>query len=256
MCAEPSAALAERSILRANVSGTASVAQKSLVKVILDDYLYKEDVLTLLGDLSDYQTGTKEAAIRRLLKNRHFDPRQTLRLLNKSQLSDLCRQRGKNHLSDREHMEASLSDVLLEEPGGRRTRLAPQWWTLVHPIVREAAGRRFESGQLADSVEAALKEVSVRVKNQYRAKCGKELDGSKLMTQAFALDNPPIPLADLGDISGRDEQQGYMHLFAGSMLAIRNPKAHANVRIDERRAIHHLFLASLLMHKLDEAHVP
>jgi len=44
-----------------------------------------------------------------------------------------------------------------------------------------------------------------------------------------------------------------MLLFAGAMRSIRNPKAHANIEIDHVRALHHLFVASLLMSKLDEA---
>jgi hypothetical protein len=51
-------------------------------------------------------------------------------------------------------------------------------------------------------------------------------------------------------------QQGYMQIFAGSMTGIRNPKAHENISIDSVRAVHFLFLASLLMAKLDEANVP
>ena len=44
-----------------------------------------------------------------------------------------------------------------------------------------------------------------------------------------------------------------MDIFAGAMTRIRNPKAHNNVVIDENRTIHLLYLASLLMYKLDEA---
>ena len=45
-----------------------------------------------------------------------------------------------------------------------------------------------------------------------------------------------------------------MEIFAGAMTGIRNPKAHSNIiDIDEKRAIHLIYLASLLMYKLDEA---
>ncbi len=44
-----------------------------------------------------------------------------------------------------------------------------------------------------------------------------------------------------------------MEIFAGTITGIRNPKAHDNIVIDEKRAIHLLYLASLLMYKLDEA---
>jgi hypothetical protein len=45
-----------------------------------------------------------------------------------------------------------------------------------------------------------------------------------------------------------------MQIFAGAMTGIRNPKAHANIIIDSNRAIHFLFLASLLMYVIDEKH--
>lgn len=233
-----------------------SVTQRSLVRVILEEYLYKDDVTALLRDLSDYETGTKEVAIRRLLKNQFFSPSQLPRLLTKSQLANLCRQRGKDDTGDREALEARLSEVLVEEPEGRRASLRPSWWGLIHPSIRSVSEARFASGHFADSVEAALKEVNVRVKNRVRVKTGKELDGSKLMNLAFSAEDPIIALADPSNQSGRDEQQGYMLIFAGSMQAVRNPKAHANVDIDERRAVHHLILASLLMYKLDEARIP
>lgn len=37
------------------------------------------------------------------------------------------------------------------------------------------------------------------------------------------------------------------------MIGIRKPKAHEKIEIDANRAMHFLFLASLLLHKLDEA---
>jgi Protein of unknown function (Hypoth_ymh) len=57
----------------------------------------------------------------------------------------------------------------------------------------------------------------------------------------------------MSSTSGRDEQLGYMGISAGAMTDIRNPKAHSNIEIDEKRATHLLYLASLLMYKLDEA---
>jgi hypothetical protein len=43
-----------------------------------------------------------------------------------------------------------------------------------------------------------------------------------------------------------------MEIFAGAMIGIRNPKAHGNLNITENRAKHFIYLASLLMHKVDE----
>ena len=126
-------------------------------------------------------------------------------------------------------------------------------WSMLHPQIVSVAKGRFESGHYADSVEASLKAVNKRVKDRYRIATGKELDGHGLMTQAFSANNPVIVLDDLSTQSGKDIQQGYMQIFAGSMTGIRNPKAHDNISIDQQRAIHLLYLASLLMFKLDDA---
>lgn len=125
-------------------------------------------------------------------------------------------------------------------------------WNLLHPIVVKVAKPRFDSGHFADSVEAALKEVNDIVRTIVKDRTGEELDGADLMNKAFSPKNPVIVLDDMATVTGRNIQQGYMLLFAGSMTGVRNPKAHANIDIDERRALHFLFLASLLLFKIDE----
>ncbi len=126
-------------------------------------------------------------------------------------------------------------------------------WALIHPSVTEVAKGRFESRHYADSVEAALKEVNTVVKKIVQKEIGEELDGASLMQKALSLDNPILKLSDLSNESGRNIQKGYLQIFSGAMTGIRNPKAHENLVIDRRRAIHFLFLASLLMSKIDEA---
>ena len=105
----------------------------------------------------------------------------------------------------------------------------------------------------ADSVETAYKAINERIKDHVKRQTGKELDGTTLMQQAFSVNNPIIVVADQSTLSGKDEQLGYMNIFAGSMQGIRNPKAHGNLVISEKRARHLLYLASLLMYRLDDA---
>jgi uncharacterized protein (TIGR02391 family) len=126
-------------------------------------------------------------------------------------------------------------------------------WDLIHPEIAKVARTRFESNHFADAIEAALKEVNSAVKAMVKRASGRELDGVGLMTTAFSVQNPIIELDDISTVSGKDIQQGYMQIFAGAMTGIRNPKAHDNINIGETRAIHLLFLASLLMYKLNEA---
>jgi uncharacterized protein (TIGR02391 family) len=147
-------------------------------------------------------------------------------------------------------LKACIRQVENIEPIENNVQIS--FWYLIHPKITKVSQKLFDHGHYADSVEAAFKEVNVIVKECHRRKTGKELDGADLMRTAFSVNNPTITLDDLDTISGKDVQQGYMHLFEGSMLGIRNPKAHANITIDEDRATHLIFLASLLLFKFDE----
>jgi uncharacterized protein (TIGR02391 family) len=122
-------------------------------------------------------------------------------------------------------------------------------WSIMHPDVVKVAKSRFESGHYADAVEAAFKHFNQLVK---RAAGDTTHDGADLMWKTFSTDAPLLVLDDLATESGRNVQNGYMHMFAGAMIGIRNPKAHENLVIDAVRAVHLLFVASLFCFKLDE----
>ncbi len=126
------------------------------------------------------------------------------------------------------------------------------FWDLLHPKIVEVSKSRFETNHFADSVEAAFKEINNILKVMVKQKTSQEYDGADLMNRAFSLQNPIIVLDDLSSETGENIQKGYMQIFSGAMTGIRNPKTHANIKIDSKRAIHFLFLASLLMSKIDE----
>lgn len=126
------------------------------------------------------------------------------------------------------------------------------FWGLLHPKIVEISKNRFEAKHFADSVEAAFKEINKIVKTIVKQRTNEEFDGSDLMNRAFSLQHPIMVLDDLSTQSGQDAQKGYMQIFSGSMTGIRNPKTHDNVTIDSLKAIHFLFLASLLMFKIEE----
>jgi uncharacterized protein (TIGR02391 family) len=125
-------------------------------------------------------------------------------------------------------------------------------WNSIHPAIAKVSRSRFEAEHYADSAEAAFKEVNATVKRMVKSDIGEELDGAPLMYRAFSPKRPIIRLGNLATESGRNIQQGFMQMFAGSMTGIRNPKAHENLEIDRSWAIHFLYVASLLMFKLDE----
>lgn len=125
-------------------------------------------------------------------------------------------------------------------------------WDIMHPSIKNIAKSRFDSGHFADAVESALKQINKDVKEIYREIRQEDIDGADLMRKAFSPKNPAIILSDIQSESGKNEQQGYMEIFAGSITGIRNPKAHDNIEISKERCIHLLMLASLLKYKLDE----
>jgi uncharacterized protein (TIGR02391 family) len=128
-----------------------------------------------------------------------------------------------------------------------------QWfWEFVHPRIRALAQPRFDAGFFGDAVEASFKEVNDAVKRIVRDTDGRDIDGAGLMTTAFSPQNPVIKLSALETETDRNIQQGYMQIMAGSMIGIRNPKAHGNLNPDSSKTLHLICLASLLMHKVDE----
>lgn len=123
----------------------------------------------------------------------------------------------------------------------------------IHPLISRVCKKKFFDGHYADSVESAFKEINSRCKKIYRNKVGNEKDGSDLMNCIFSPNNPILQFEDIRTKSGSDVQKGYMQIFSGSILAIRNPKAHENQTLNKEEAFKRLMLASLLMDKIDEA---
>lgn len=120
----------------------------------------------------------------------------------------------------------------------------------IHPEIIRVSKRAFENKMYADAILSAYKEVIVQVRKISRLHA---LDGTKLMDRAFSLDNPEIKLNNLQTQSEKDEQAGFLNIFKGVVLGVRNPKAHENIeQKDPYKTLEYLSLASLLMKKLDE----
>lgn len=128
-----------------------------------------------------------------------------------------------------------------------------QLWMLINPRIVKVSRKRFDDGHYADSVEAALKEINSVTKKIVKDKIKKEYDGASLMERALSLNDPIIVLDDLTIDDGKNVQKGFMQIFSGAMTGIRNPKAHSNMSIDQEQAIHYLFLASILMNKIENS---
>jgi len=121
----------------------------------------------------------------------------------------------------------------------------------IHHEIKSASGKLFSDGHYAQSILEAYKALN----NCVKAKSGKtELDGKSLMSTVFSRDSPILALNSLSSTSDKDEQEGFMLLYMGAMVGIRNPKAHEIVRQDDPlKTLEYLALASLLARRVDEA---
>jgi uncharacterized protein (TIGR02391 family) len=67
----------------------------------------------------------------------------------------------------------------------------------------------------------------------------------------FSPKAPILKYNDQTNESERSEQQGMMFLFAGAMLALRNPRAHGLVQDHPENAVEYLSVLSMLAKSLD-----
>lgn len=126
-------------------------------------------------------------------------------------------------------------------------------WRFIHPDLIDTSKELFEHGYYRHAVLDAATATIIKVKNVVKTKIGRELDGTPLMQVAFSQKQPVICLADLGTETGRSIQQGFMHLFEGLTLAVRNPRAHELVVTDKEMGLDYLLLVSLLLKTIDRS---
>ena len=132
--------------------------------------------------------------------------------------------------------EERLSD-LGEAPGGDVTIVFEG--LDLHPAIADATGGRFRSNHHADAVEAAVKALN----NLVRLKAGvDDIDGMPLMQSVFGGKDPVLKFNEFADQNDRDEQQGFMFMFAGAVAGLRNPRAHRLMEDEPQRALEFIAL--------------
>ncbi len=145
----------------------------------------------------------------------------------------------------RDLFQEKLGD-LGESPSGKARRAFAE--LALHPELQKAIGKLFGDGHYANAVEDACKVLESFVK----MRSGKhDLSGTDLMTTVFSPKNPILRFNDLNTDTDRSEQQGMMFLYAGAMLALRNPRAHGIVEDEPEKALELLSFVSFLMKSLD-----
>lgn len=119
----------------------------------------------------------------------------------------------------------------------------------IHPEIECAVAKLFRDGHYANAVEDACKVLDGLVK----IRSGKhDLSGTELMQNVFSPKNPVLKFSDLQTPTEQSEQQGMMFLYAGTMLALRNPRAHEIIKDDPEKALEYIAFLSLLAKSLDK----
>lgn len=120
----------------------------------------------------------------------------------------------------------------------------------LHPEIDRATGVLYRNGHYANAIEDAVKALNALV----RLRSGIEnLDGTKLMEHVFSPKKPVLSFNQLADDSDHDEQRGYMMMFSGAVVGLRNPRAHKLIKDDSERALEFIAFISLLAKLLDGA---
>jgi uncharacterized protein (TIGR02391 family) len=142
---------------------------------------------------------------------------------------------------------SSLFETRRETPG---VQVHPFDERNLHPKLPSKVRRLFDDGHYAESTFEAFKfldRVIARLANLH-------LSGFKLMMDAFSEQSPKIRLTNCSNTTEKDEQKGYQFIFAGTVLAIRNPRGHEYGVIDSPDiCLDHLSLASLLLRRVEQS---
>lgn len=120
----------------------------------------------------------------------------------------------------------------------------------LHPEIVRACGGLFKDGHYAEAVESACKVLDMLVKMRSMRT---DPSGTELMQLAFSPKAPLLKFNNQSNDSERSEQQGMMFLYAGAMLAIRNPRAHGLVQDNPENAVAYISFISMLAKALDRA---
>lgn len=124
---------------------------------------------------------------------------------------------------------------------------------LLHPVIFEHAYQQFRAGHLRDAVLNAFTAVFDLI----RERTGIDMDGAKLAGQVFSVKDPRLILSEIETESGRNDQAGFLQIYQGAYIGIRNPKAHSLQHdLTEEKAAQYLVFASLLARRVADAHEP
>lgn len=123
----------------------------------------------------------------------------------------------------------------------------------IHPDLTRVSMQLFDDGHFSQATFESFKLLDKEVGKIANS----SESGFNLMMNAFKDKNPPIALTALSNVSEKDIQKGFCFLFAGSVMAIRNPAGHEVGNLESMDdCLDRLSFASLLLRRLRNRHKP
>ncbi len=119
----------------------------------------------------------------------------------------------------------------------------------LHSAIERATGQLFRDGHYANAVEDAVKALNALVKLNSGVD---DKDGTALMEYVFSPKKPILKFNNLSNASDIDEQKGFMMMFSGAVVGLRNPRAHKIIKDDSEMAMEFIAFISLLAKLADQ----
>lgn len=116
------------------------------------------------------------------------------------------------------------------------------------PTIASVAGKLFEDGHYRQ----AIFEACIALNQAVKEKSGSTAkDGTALMENAFSVGRPLLKISE-----DKDERKGFMWLFAGAMMGLRNPRGHqlaTDTDLTQDECLEWLGFLSALMRVVDRS---
>lgn len=120
----------------------------------------------------------------------------------------------------------------------------------LHAEIKRAAGQLYQDGHYAQAISTAV----IALNDFVRLRSGvSDKDGTNLMEFVFNPSKPTLRFNDLSDDSDRSEQRGFMMMYSGAVVGLRNPRAHKIIKDDPEEALEYIAFISLLAKLVDKA---
>lgn len=118
----------------------------------------------------------------------------------------------------------------------------------LHPRIASVSGKLFNDGHYRQ----AIFEACIALNHAVRDESGSAIkDGTALMENAFSIARPLLKVSD-----DKDERLGFLWLFQGAMMGLRNPRGHqlaTDVDLTQDECLEWLGFLSALMRVVDRS---